>query len=231
MNEEPRHEQGLFDLPFEAPPPPLEDDPPAKRVHRSRSSPRSETLPLFDGASPNDTGTTPRRVARPRAAPRGESATSLAASIVPQIGTTRRAAPIATLGPRLRASVGDLLMLAATAALAAVGAGALGAPLTPATLLPLGLFVLSWSFVYFVIPLAFWGQTPGMSWAGVVARTEEEEPLAFGQTVRRWLGTWLTWATFGLPGLLALGGRSLCDRLSGSRTLTSGSVAAQPSSG
>ena len=33
-----------------------------------------------------------------------------------------------------------------------------------------------------------------------------------------WLGHWLTWLLLGLPGLLALSGRSLADRLSGSCT-------------
>ena len=80
------------------------------------------------------------------------------------------------------------------------------------------LFLLAWSFLYFVIALAFWGQTPGMAWAGVIARARAEEPLSFGQTVRRWAGAWLTWALAGLPGLLALTGRSLADRLSDSRT-------------
>ena len=59
-----------------------------------------------------------------------------------------------------------------------------------------------------------------MVWAGIVARGEDAEPLAFGQTARRWIGGLLTMALGGLPGLLALSGRSLADRLSGSRTLT-----------
>ena len=54
--------------------------------------------------------------------------------------------------------------------------------------------------------------------AGLVARTGTSEPLSFGQTAQRWVATWLTWALAGLPGLLALSGRSLADRLSGSRT-------------
>ena len=80
------------------------------------------------------------------------------------------------------------------------------------------LFLLAWSFLYFVVSLAFWGQTPGMAWAGLIARSGASEPLSFGQTAQRWAATWLTWALVGLPGLLALSGRSLADRLSGSRT-------------
>ena len=59
---------------------------------------------------------------------------------------------------------------------------------------------------------------PGMAWCGLIARSEETEPLSFGQTAMRWLGHWLTWLLLGLPGLLALSGRSLADRLSGSST-------------
>ncbi|MBZ0149688.1 MAG: branched-chain amino acid ABC transporter permease [Pseudorhodoplanes sp.] len=69
-----------------------------------------------------------------------------------------------------------------------------------------------------VISLAFWGQTPGMAWVGLVARTVAGEPLSFGQTALRWAGSWLTWATLGLAGLSALSGRSLADRVSGSAT-------------
>ena len=57
-----------------------------------------------------------------------------------------------------------------------------------------------------------------MLWAGLVARCGASEPLSFGQSVARWLATWLTWLLGGLPGLLALSGRSLVDRLSGSTT-------------
>ena len=85
-------------------------------------------------------------------------------------------------------------------------------------LIPWAIFLLAWSFLYFVVSLAFWGQTPGMAWAGLIARVGESEPLSFGQTARRWAATWLTWACAGLPGLLAFTGRSLADRMSGSRT-------------
>ena len=52
-----------------------------------------------------------------------------------------------------------------------------------------------------------------------MARTDETEPLSFGQTAMRWLGHWLTWALLGLPALLARSAaRSLADRISGSAT-------------
>lgn len=119
---------------------------------------------------------------------------------------------------RLRAACGDLAILLGVGAAAAVGATLLGAELSLASLPALLVFLLSFSFLYCVVSLAFWGQTPGMAWCGLVARSQETEPLSFGQTALRWLGHWLTWALLGLPGLLALSGRSLADRLSGSGT-------------
>lgn len=83
----------------------------------------------------------------------------------------------------------------------------------------LGLFLLLFSFLYTVIPLAFWGRTPGMSRVHHAARAEDGEPLTFGQTVRRWLGALLTLTLAGLPLVVALGERrSPADRLSASET-------------
>lgn len=80
-------------------------------------------------------------------------------------------------------------------------------------------FLLLFSLLYTGVPLAFWGQTPGMMRVGHVARTGPGEPLTFGQTALRWLGALLTLALAGLPLLLALAGsRSLADRVSGSYT-------------
>lgn len=83
---------------------------------------------------------------------------------------------------------------------------------------PFTVFALLFSLLYTVIPLAFWGQTPGMAWVGHVARTDLDEPLTFGQTLGRWVGSVVTVALAGLPLLLTLGGRSLADRLSQSVT-------------
>ena len=81
-------------------------------------------------------------------------------------------------------------------------------------------FLLLFSLLYTCVPLAFWGQTPGMMRVGHVARTGSGEPLTFGQTALRWFGSLLTLALLGLPLLLALGAssRSLADRVSGSYT-------------
>jgi uncharacterized RDD family membrane protein YckC len=126
--------------------------------------------------------------------------------------------PLAPIPTRLRATFGDLAILLSVSAAAAVGATLLGATLSLESLPAMLVFLLSFSFLYCVVSLAFWGQTPGMAWCGLVARSEETEPLSFGQTAMRWVGHWLTWALLGLPGLLALSGRSLADRLSGSST-------------
>lgn len=212
MNESPREEPVLFDLPL-APEPaaPAEAVPVPPRRARRPAGERPESLPLFtdeelagvepvaarDADGDELPAPRPRPVALPR--PRPEAA-------------------VATLVPRLRASAGDLLVLGAVATVAIAGARVLGAPVAAERMPAVGTFVLAWSFLYFVVSLAFWGQTPGMAWAGLVARSGETEPLSFGQTARRWAATWMTWACAGLPGLLALTGRSFADRLSGSRT-------------
>ena len=87
----------------------------------------------------------------------------------------------------------------------------------PAFALFLGIF----SFLYCLVPLAFWGQTLGMVWAGLVARNPDGEPLTFDQSAWRWMGMVLTLATAGLAlvTLLFSGRRSLTDRISGSLTL------------
>lgn len=208
----PHEEPRLFDLPL-APAPHGAAEPVARRTRRP-GSPPPESLPLFpedetapfDEPEPEPSGAAdPPHRAHPRSGPRP----------VPPPASEM---PTAGLAARVRAAAGDLAVLGAVGALAAAGARMLGAPIGADRLPALALFLLAWSFLYFVVSLAFWGQTPGMAWAGLIARTGTSEPLSFGQTAQRWAATWLTWALAGLPGLLALTGRSLADRLSGSRT-------------
>ncbi|MDY7091849.1 MAG: RDD family protein [Acidobacteriota bacterium] len=82
----------------------------------------------------------------------------------------------------------------------------------------LAIFLLTFSFLYTVIPLAFWGQTPGMSVAGILACAEDGENLSFPQTAARWAAGLLTLLLLGLPLVAALWGPSLSDRLSQSLT-------------
>lgn len=125
----------------------------------------------------------------------------------------------AALGSRLSAGLTDLAVMVAVGLVMWLGSRWMGLEPTweqaPAPIL----FLLLFSALYTVIPLAFWGRTPGMTRAGLLARTADGEPLTFGQTGRRWLGGVLTVALLGLPVLLALGeGGSLADRMSGSET-------------
>lgn len=219
MNEDPRSEPGLFDLPLE----PVSEAMRRERSRPSRPAPppdleelavEPETLPLFsdeeidrhlDAELEIDAPGPDEGVAFEPAGPR-------AVPDPPQGPET------AELGARFRATCGDLAVLAAAGLAAAVGARALSAPVGGEQLAPLLLFVVAFSFVYAVVPLAFWGGTPGMIWAGLIARTPSSEPLSFGQSVLRWLAGWATFGLLGLPGLLALTGRSLVDRLSASAT-------------
>jgi uncharacterized RDD family membrane protein YckC len=131
--------------------------------------------------------------------------------------SSRTAAPV-TAGRRLAAGGADLLVHLAVTVGILVGARFLGVHPALADWPAVALFVLAFSFLYMVVPLAFWGHTLGMAWAGLTAQNVNGEPLAFGQTARRWLAGLLTAATLGLPLLVSRHRRSLSDLLSGSRT-------------
>ncbi len=111
------------------------------------------------------------------------------------------------------------MLHAAILVAALVGTRWMGVKLDPLKdyLPPLAIFLLSFSFLYTVLPLAFWGQSLGMAWSGITSRNRDGEPLTFDQTARRWLGGLLTAATLGLPALIS-DHRSLSDLLSGSAT-------------
>ena len=125
----------------------------------------------------------------------------------------------AGIGARLAAGLIDLLVHVALAGLLIGGSSLLEAPIGWRHAMPLTFVAAIFSFVYHVVPLAFWGRTPGMALAGLRARTLDDEPLSLPQATKRWLALLLTAATCGLGVMLALGGRSLADRLSGSQTL------------
>ncbi len=125
----------------------------------------------------------------------------------------------APLGERALAGLADLGINLLMLGIAAFGCHLVGVRLDLDLWPPFLGLSLVLSFLYWIIPLAFWGQTPGMAWLGNIARSFDDEPLSFGQALLRWLGAWITAGLLGLPQLLALGGRSLTDRLSDSKTL------------
>lgn len=119
---------------------------------------------------------------------------------------------------RLAASLLDGGVLIVCAAAVLLGGHLLGVGWERGDLPALALFLAVFSFVYSVVPLAFWGRTPGMALMRVISRGADGGPLTFGQTALRWLGGLVTVALAGLPLLLVLAGRSPADLLSGSRT-------------
>jgi uncharacterized RDD family membrane protein YckC len=123
---------------------------------------------------------------------------------------------------RLAAGLADAMLHAAILVAALVGTRWMGVKLDLARdWPPLAVFLLSFSFLYTVLPLAFWGQSLGMAWSGITSRNRDGEPLTFDQTARRWLGGLLTAVTLGLPVLVS-SRRSLSDLLSGSATYPGG---------
>ena len=123
---------------------------------------------------------------------------------------------------RLLGGLADLVIHLAVLGTVVLAVHGMGVPLTLEDWPAFAGFGLVFSFLYSVIPLAFWGKTPGMAWVGHSARSLGDESLTFGQTALRWTGAILTVGLAGLPLLLALGGgRSLSDRLSDSKTVQS----------
>ncbi|HVG08058.1 MAG TPA: RDD family protein [Thermoanaerobaculia bacterium] len=192
----------LFDLPLEpergrsAPPAPI-----SERKRAPRAAP---------AAPPPEAGLTFDEPEEP-----------LATSAARPAGPAGRAG----LGSRISAAGADLIVHASVAVGVLVGCRLMGVHPILSDWPAVALFLLSFSFLYTVVPLAFWGHTPGMAWAGLDARSRDGEPLAFDQTARRWIGGILTFLFLGLPLVLAFGGRSLSDLLSGSETLSSRSAA------
>jgi uncharacterized RDD family membrane protein YckC len=195
---------GLFDLPLDAPGAPAPprspdrgpavppDEPPVEPPEEPPEEPSLFAAEEREGAPP----------------PRDEPPP-------PPAAPTFEPAPLAD---RFRAGLADLALHAAVGLALLVGAELMGARPGLAELPAVALFLAVFSFLYSVVPLAFWGRTPGMAWSGLVARTDGGHGLTLGQTARRWLGGVVTVLLLGLPALLALGGRSLADRLSGTRT-------------
>lgn len=185
----------LFDLPLSTPgpgdEPEEEEEPPLRRKRTAREAGRSGPVPV------------------PLPEPD------------PGAGEERAATPghgFAGRGSRIAAGLADLVVHAAVGVMALFGCRGLGVRPELSAAPAFAVFLLAFSFLYVVLPLAFWGHTPGMAWAGITSRNRDGEPLSFDQTARRWLGAVLTLALVGLPLLLAIGGRTLTDWVSGSAT-------------
>jgi uncharacterized RDD family membrane protein YckC len=210
-------EPSLFDLP-------LEPDR-ASRADHPAAPPADPVLPLAPAPRAVQPTTQPViQKERPPAPPRPARKPAPVASIegsAPDEDTEAvdERAPVPSRKSRFLAGAADLLAHAAVAVAAVAGSRLLGASPAASDWPAVALFLLTFSFLYTVLPLAFWGQTLGMAWAGLVARSRDGEALTFDQTARRWLGALVTAAMLGLPLLLAAGGRrSLSDRVSGSVT-------------
>jgi uncharacterized RDD family membrane protein YckC len=132
-------------------------------------------------------------------------------------------APSATapISGRLSAAVIDLGVVVAVLALIRIGLWWLGVAVDSGVLVPLLVFMLPFSFLYLVFPLAFWGRTPGMIKAGLVARSDDDRSLSFSQAALRWVAGIVSVLTLGLPLLLVkFTGRSLADQISRSRLVS-----------
>jgi uncharacterized RDD family membrane protein YckC len=181
-------------------------------------------LPLFDPPEPatrNAPGFDPRHHGVP-AAPETDSPVvieRLDRESLP-LNEEETAAPVpAGIGPRLAAGIIDGVVHLALVGVLIGGSAMLGVSLALHHWPAVAFVTLLFSFLYHVVPLAFWGHTPGMAVAGLRSRTLDDRPLSMPQATRRWLALLLTVATAGLGVLLAVGGRSLADRLSESQTL------------
>jgi uncharacterized RDD family membrane protein YckC len=138
------------------------------------------------------------------------------------VAPTGPAGEFAARSKRFAAGLADLLLHAAILVGVLLGARWMGVKVDPVRdWPPLALFLLSFSFLYTLLPLAFWGQTLGMAWADIHSRNRDGEPLTFDQTARRWAGGLVTTALLGLPVLVS-GRRSLSDLISGSATYPGG---------
>ena len=192
----------LFDLPLSgperAPEPTLR-----KKSERPRREARPAELPLATRSGPvavPDPEPT-HEVNEPEASPAHE---------------------FALRGSRLGSGLADLMVHAAVLVGVLLGTRWMGVKPDPIRDWPaLALFLASFSFLYIVLPLAFWGQTLGMAWAGISSRNRDGEPLTFDQAARRWLGNLLTAALLGLPSLIS-SRRSLTDLVSSSATYPGG---------
>ncbi len=202
----------LFDLPLESP----ERGP-------STAAPASPAVPERKRtASPAATPVVTHRTAAARA-PREEPLAFEDAGLDDGAGPAEAVRRLG-LGTRFASGAADLLVHGAVLIVLLVGTRLLGVRPALDDWPAFAVFLAAFSFLYLVVPLAFWGHTLGMAWAGLFSRNPDGEPLTFDQTARRWLGAVLTALLLGLPLLLTGPRRSLADRISGSETHLSGAA-------
>ena len=218
------HPDDLLDLPLEPPP----------EVSDTRSdAARSRNLDLFEPSEDPDPVATTRPAgatrsssthdARRDAPPLAVAESSEVALDPPLLDEAVPEAvdelPGSLLLSRLQAGLVDLALHVLTAL--GLVAAAIAVGVRPQAGLWPGFAgaLCAFSFLYYTITLAFWGQTPGMVFSQLRATDQEGQPLHFLQTVLRWLAACLTVACAGLPVVLLVTGRSLADRLSGSEVV------------
>lgn len=161
-------------------------------------------------STPKQKQVSPTQVSLPESKPRSKR---------PDTETRPVWKPTVTLGRRVFAGLLDLAVNLVVLAVVGLGLSLSGIRLGPEVYVPLLVFSLSFSFLYFVFPLAFWGRTPGMARSAIVTRSRDGQSLSFAQAARRWLGAVLTLITLGTPLLFAgRNGDLLADRISGSQT-------------
>lgn len=214
-----RGQVDLFDLPLGLPSDDDRDDllPEEVLPEEPRSAP---TRPPETSRRESPQPGSLRRESQPELPQRSPSPSSHRNQPVPSQSSASSTTPLlpAGLGRRLLSGVADLLVHAGALATAVLGLDLMGIELDVAHALPLALLILSFSYLYTVISLSFWGQTAGMAWLGIAARQSPQFPLSFRQSTIRWMGGLLTFGLAGLPLLLTLTGGSLTDRMSESQS-------------
>lgn len=192
---------GLFDLPLVLDPsePPAAEPAPESDPERATESAHRDLLldpePVAeeeDAAREAESGAEAEAPERPK----------------PAAGLLRR---------RLLAGLFDLAVTTAAWTILLLSALFMGAGLRASDWPGYLLALASFSFVYTVYSLVFWGRTPGMRRARLAAHSANGAPITVGQAVLRWLGGAVTALLLGLPSLLLLrGGRSFTDYVSDS---------------
>ena len=232
-------EDDLLDLPFDAPPGapsqlPEDQAPTAPSARPPEPSPepaaepvaqpsaRESNLDLFD-AAPAPSEELASAMDKASLVTEEAAAAALEAPMSVSVGAEEASAsaqsPPATLSQRFRAGIADVMVHLLVLATVLLFLRVIGVRVTAQAWPGLVGFMASFSFLSITVPLAFWGQTPGMGWAGIKAFDREDRPLSYSQCALRWAVALATVALLGLPSLVHLGGSSLTDVVSRSRTV------------